>query len=730
MALLTPLVQSNNRLYKTYASRLAKLRILTIEDFLYHLPSRYEDYSVISKINQIQPGETVTVQGQVLDIKNQYLRNARIKTIQKASLSDDTGTMELVWFNQPFLTKTINKNTMLSVSGSVNGLANKLSMQSPEYEILTSDNPIHTGRLIPIYPETKGISSKWLRRQIHTILQEYKSSLIEYLPKNILERFHFPPLEEAIQEIHFPRNHEQASIARKRLGFDELFLLQLASIERRKEWQRNNTGQPLIIQKYQKELTKFIDSLPFKLTTAQEKAIKEILHDLEQTKQMNRLLQGDVGSGKTVVAAMAMYLAYLNNCQSVFLAPTEILAEQHFTNISKLLSPFGIKVGIVTGSKKLKSEAQNPKIPSNPFTKGGTEGGGFISAGAGFQPAPKRSEPSYKLAPAQIKEKNLNSKHDFDILVGTHALLSKKIKSDRLALVIIDEQQRFGVEQRSLIRKKGDNPHLLTMTATPIPRTVALTMYGDLDLSYLNEMPQGRKKIKTWLVPPEKREGAYNWIRKQINETDSQAFIICPFIKESESMQTVKAAAKEYEHLKKEVFPDLTLALLHGKLKSKEKERVMSDFQNKKSDILVATPVVEVGIDIPNATIIMIEASERFGLAQLHQLRGRVGRRDQQSYCLLFSENQNESITKRLKSLETIDRGVELAQLDLRIRGQGDIYGTSQHGVPKLKVASFSDTALIQKAKHVADEIFPHLSNYVLLKQKVTNLTLKKVAPD
>ena len=352
------------------------------------------------------------------------------------------------------------------------------------------------------------------------------------------------------------------------------------------------------------------------------------------------------------------------------------------------MSPLGLKIDIRTGSKK-KSLTPNP----------------------------------YNLCP--------------NILIGTHALLSDKIKLENLALVVIDEQQRFGVEQRSLIRKKGERTHLLTMTATPIPRTVALTMYGDLDLSYLNEMPLGRKKIKTWLVPPEKRDAAYNWIKKQIKETDSQAFIICPFIEESETMQTIKAAAKEFEYLKKEVFQDLPagrqglkLGLLHGKLKSKEKEQVMQDFKNKKSDILVATPVVEVGIDIPNATIIMIEAAERFGLAQLHQLRGRVGRGEKQSYCLLFSGSQNGSSLTRLKALETIYSGAELSELDLRLRGHGDFYGTAQHGVPKLKIASFGDTLLIQKTKQTADEIFPDISNYPILEQKINAITLKKVSPD
>ena len=709
MTLQTPLKQHTNHVFKIFADKLEKLRINTIEDFLYHLPARYEDYSVISKINQVQAGETVTIQGQIIEIKNQYLKNARIRTIQKAIVCDDTGTIELIWFNQPFLIKSINKNSKISASGRVEGSGKKISMQSPEFEILINGQPpIHTGRLIPVYPETKGISSKWLRRQIHKILKDHKNELLEYLPTNIIDKFQFMDFSQALKEIHFPRDLNFAQKAKERLAFDELFLIQLSALKRKKEWKQNITAQPFTIKKYQKELNNFVDSLPFTLTNTQQKAIKEITQDLEQNKSMNRLLQGDVGSGKTVVAAVAMYTAFLNGFQSILLAPTEILAQQHYDTISKLLSPFGIKVDLVTGSKK------QSVIPAE-----------WLQA---MSPPARQGQSEVKRSRGISCHKSTNSK--FDILVGTHALLSDKIKLDKLALVIIDEQQRFGVEQRGIIRKKGTNPHLLTMTATPIPRTVALTMYGDLDLSYLNEIPIGRKKIKTWLVPAEKRNAAYDWIRDQIKKTDSQTFIICPFIEQSESMQTVKAASKEYDRLKKQIFPNIKICLLHGKLKSKEKEQVMSDFKNKKLDILVATPIVEVGIDIPNATIIIIETAERFGLAQLHQLRGRVGRGDKQSYCLLFSESQTESVTKRLKSLETIYSGAELAELDLRLRGPGNLYGTAQHGIPKLKVASFSDTLLIQKARFEAQEVFPNITSYPLLEKKVNAITLQTITPD
>ena len=675
-------ITHGSRTVKQYASRLEKLGIRTFFDFLLHLPSRYEDYSLVTSIAAIQPGETVTIQGIILEMKTQYMRGMRIRTMQKALLTDGTGTIELTWFNQPYLTRVIQPQATVSASGKVDrfGRSKNLSMQSPQYEILMHNvEAIHTGRLIPVYPETQGVTSKWLRRQVHSILKQHLEELSEYLPDTIIRTHKLIPYPEAIRDVHFPKNLEQAERARERLSFDELFLMQLAAMKRRSQWQQKQKGLPMQIKQQQTAIQQCINSLPFKLTDAQNKALEHIFRDMEQDTPMNRLLQGDVGSGKTIVAAISMYAAYLNGYQSVLMAPTEILATQHYKSVSQLLQPLGLHVALRTGSSKL-------------------------------TPSPLPLHP--------------------DILIGTHAVLSEKVQFKNLGLVIIDEQQRFGVEQRSIIRKKGNNPHVLTMTATPIPRTVALTMYGDLDLSYLNEMPHGRKKVKTWLVPPEKRSGAYEWIRKQIQETKSQAFIVCPFIEPSETMQTIKAVNKEYERLTKDVYPDLKLGLLHGKLKAKEKDAVLKDFRDGIYDILVATPVVEVGIDIPNATIIMIEAAERFGLAQLHQLRGRVGRGDKQSYCLLFTDSKEAQNSRRLKGMETIYSGAELAELDLKIRGAGELYGTAQHGIPKLKAASFSDTELIQKARVAAESVFGKLEQYPLLEQKVEEIMTHDIAPD
>lgn len=668
MDLQKPISQVS-RSYKMFAQRLEKLGIIKVEDFLLHIPFRYEDYSLISKISSIQAGEIITIQGTIEDIKNQYTR--RFKTLQKAVVSDDTGKIEILWFNQPFLTRVLKVGDRVSISGKVELDKNKPVMISPNYEVIFNNQTIHTGRLVPIYPETRGITSKWLRRQIFNILEEEKQ-ISDYLPQNLLEKNNLISLKEAINNIHFPKNIEQAREARQRLSFDELFIIQLAAALRKKQWQEEKVKKPWNIEI--NKIDKFIKMLPFELTNSQKTAAKEILTDLSSKKAMNRLLEGDVGSGKTVVAVISMLVAFLNGFQSAFMAPTEILAKQHFKTVSEFLSLFKVKVELLTSSSKIKDL-------------------------------------------------------DFDILIGTHSLIYKKANFKKLGLIVIDEQQRFGVQQRSIMRLKGDNPHLLTMTATPIPRTVALTMYGDLDLSVLEEMPKGRVKIKTWLVPPIKRSGAYSWIDKQVKKGD-QVFIVCPFIEESESMISVKAATKEYERLKKEIFPNLKLGLLHGKLKAKEKDEVLKSFKDKKIDILVSTPVVEVGIDIPNATIMLIEEAERFGLAQLHQLRGRVGRSDKQSYCLLFTQSKNPLTIERLKSLETIFSGALLSELDLKLRGPGQIYGIAQHGVPNLKVATFSDFSLIEKTKQASLEISKEINKYPLLLEKINQINLKQVSPD
>ncbi|HSW96753.1 MAG TPA: ATP-dependent DNA helicase RecG [Candidatus Saccharimonadales bacterium] len=684
---LQTLIKDAGPLLKKYATRLESMDIYTFEDLLFHIPFRYDDYSLVSPINKLQAGETVTVIGKITVIKNDYTRQ-RFKTLQKATLEDETGSIDIVWFNQPYLAKMLHRGDTIAIAGKVGKNANKLQFTAPEYELLTIDpvtgkrsTTLHTARLVPIYHESYGVSSKWLRRQTYKILQENKDYFSEHLPNSIKEKYGFMEYFQTIEQIHFPNSNTHASLARTRLAFEELFFSQIKAMQRRTIWKKQLLGQPFKVAEFKDTLELFTKNLPFTLTAAQQKSIKHIFADMRKKQPMNRLLEGDVGSGKTIVGAISMYLAYLNGYQSVLMAPTEILAQQHHATISKLLEPLGVTVLLQTGSSK------------------------------------------------GIKNKKDETKN-FHILIGTHAVLSNKINFDNLGLVVIDEQQRFGVKQRALIRNKGKNPHFLTMTATPIPRTIALTMYGHLDLSVLDALPKGRKLIKTWFVPSAKRNGAYQWIEKELRETNSQAFIICPFIEESESMTTVKAAAKEFEHLSKNVWPGLKIGLLHGKMKAKEKDEILQKFREKEFDILVATPVVEVGIDIPNATIIVIEAAERFGLSQLHQLRGRVGRGDKQSYCMLFTESRNPQTIERLKAMEKMHIGAELAEFDLRLRGAGDMYGTAQHGQTFFKIATFGDIDLIEKAKIEAEKIVPELDKYPELVKKLNKQTDQEVSPD
>lgn len=653
----------------TYAKKLTKLGIFTIGDLLFHFPTRYLDYRLISKINLLQPEETVTIQGTVLEINNIFTKNG--KRIQKGIVVDETGQIEIVWYNQPFLTRVIKPGMSINLSGKVSWFGNKVVLESPDYEILRptindrQTKNIHTGRLVPIYSETAGVSSKWLRSRIVTALKLTIPEITDHFPDSFRQTYGLIPLSTAFEEIHFPNDKEVLESARKRLSFDELFQIQLFSKYLRSKWEKEEVGNPLVVD--QEKVLSFMSSLPFELTNAQKKAIKEILADMGKTKPMNRLLEGDVGSGKTVVAAIAMYVTFFNGYQSILMAPTEILAQQHFQTINTLLSGMGINVKLLTSSTKSKREA---------------------------------------------KEK-------VDVIIGTHAILWEKGITKKLGLVVIDEQHRFGVEQRQKLKEKGINPHLLSMTATPIPRTTALTLYGELDLSIIDEMPKGRSLVKTWVVPREKRSKAYEWVRKQINETSGQIFIICPLIEESETMTSTKAAKKEFEYIKSIVFPDFKVGLLHGRQTSKEKQKVLSQMKKGILNALVATPVVEVGIDIPNAIIMIIEGAERFGLAQLHQLRGRVGRGIKQSYCLLFTETDKEQTLIRLKAMEKNSIGARLAQLDLELRGPGEIYGTKQHGRISLKIANLTDIVLLDKTKEAANLVLSHLDNFPLLHESL-----------
>lgn len=649
------------RVGPSFAKKFQKLGVNTINDLFYHVPSRYMDYSLVTTINNLRANETVTIHAKIVSLTNIFSK--RGVRMQIGSLEDATGKITVVWFNQPFLIRTLYPGRLVSVSGKVGFFNRKLCLNSPDYELLDTEDSktLHTGRFVPVYAETFGLSSKWIRRIILNTFD--KVEIHEFLPNETLQRFQLVGEREAIDKVHFPKNLEDVDIGRKRLGFNELLDLQLKSEYRKLNWSKTKVKNILKIDRL--DINRFVDSLPFKLTQSQIKSMEEILNDLGKSVPMNRLLEGDVGSGKTVIAAVGAFASFLNGYQTLIMAPTQILANQHYETLKKLFKKFNLRVSLITSS---------------------------------------------------IKKMELGRT---DIFIGTHSLLKSKIKFDKVAFVVIDEQHRFGVAQRALLVKSHGTPHVLTMTATPIPRTVALTTYGDLDLSVLKDMPKGRQEIKTWVVPETKRSGAYTWIDKQITVNASQAFIVCPLIEDSESetMTDIKSVTSEFEKLKK-IFANKKLGLLHGRLKSKEKEEVLQDFKNGKTDILVSTPVVEVGIDIPNATMMIIEAAERFGLAALHQLRGRVGRGVKPSYCLLFSNFHSGTAFMRLKAMEKTHSGFELAELDLKLRGPGEIFGTSQSGFPELRVASWSDYELIKSAKDTAYDAIKFPEKYPLLKTK------------
>jgi len=607
----------------TYEKKLEKLGILTISDLLHHIPHRYIDFSKITKIKDLKIGEVVTTIGTITSIRNQATKSGRL--MQIGQIEDETGKISVAWFSQPFLTRMLFPGTKIAISGELSWFNKQLAFFSPQYEkIEDNHDTVHTGKIIGVYPATAGLSSKWIKARIKYVLDRVKI-------ENPLD-------DEALKKIHFPLTLEDTVKARERLAFNEFVDLLIKAKERKKKLLKKK-GISLSLNK--DEVGQFIKSLPFELTNSQDRVTKEILSDLSRKVPMNRLLQGDVGSGKTIVSAISAFAVFLNGYQTIFLAPTQILANQHYESLKSIFKDFTIRISLITGS-------------------------------------------------VVKKELGIN-----DIVVGTHALLTKTF--EKVGLLVIDEQHKFGVKQINFLQKI--NPHVLTMTATPIPRTIAQTLFSDMDLSIIDELPKNRQKIKTWLVPNQKRGDAYAWINKQIEDYKSQVFIICPLVEESESetLKDVKSVKKEFANLQA-IFKDLKLGLLHGKLKEKEKNEVLTNFKNGKIDILVSTPVVEVGIDIPNATIMVIEDSDRVGLAQLHQLRGRVGRGQKESYCLLFTDNDSDKATERLTALTKITSGFELAELDLKLRGAGDVLGTKQSGLHSLKIADWSDIKLIKLA--------------------------------
>jgi ATP-dependent DNA helicase RecG len=641
------------------ANKLANLDIHTVGDFLKLYPRRYDDYRSLKTISQLQYGEDVTIIGQVWETRKRDIRNNR--TIVTSILSDGTATIEATWFNQPWLVNRLRPGTQIVISGKVDQFLGRLTFQSPEWEELDKEQ-IHTGRLVPVYPLTQGVTAKWLRNHVKSTVDYWAGRLPDYLPAESCERLKMPGLGEAVRQIHFPDDWEQLEVARRRLAFDELLMIQLGVLRQRQAW-RAQQGQPVHIQSG--AVDDLLKVLPFELTAAQRRTLDDIVGDLQGKVPMSRLLQGDVGSGKTVVALLAMVLTAQDGGQTAILAPTEILAEQHFKSMSRLLAPISETLGRQFNIQWL---------------TGGTS-------------TTERKEILENLANGQI-----------DILVGTHAIIQSNVEVKDLRLAIIDEQHRFGVGQRAALRQKGFNPHMLVMTATPIPRTLALTLYGDLDLSIIDEMPPGRQPIETRWLTPRERERAYSFIEAQVQK-GRQAFIICPLVEESEKTEA-KSAIEEHKRLQTQVFHRLKLGLLHGRMKADEKEKVMKAFRDQQTQILVSTSVVEVGIDVPNATVMLVEGANRFGLAQLHQFRGRVGRSEHQSYCLLLADKMTSEAEKRLQAIERTNDGFELAEHDLQMRGPGEFFGTRQSGLPDLKLVKLTDAKLLELARKEAQLIF------------------------
>ena len=678
----------------TYARRLERLNIRTVRDLLFHLPRRYDDYSRLKRIDELRYGEEVTLVGTVWDTKTRQARNGL--HITTCIVADNSGTIEVTWFNQPYLASRLRPGREIVLSGKVEEYLGRLTFQSPTWEPLEREQ-LHTGRLVPVYPLTEGLSDRWLRRLIKTTLDGYVSQVVDPLPAYLRNQERLPDLAAALRAVHFPRNQEEIAQARRRLCFEEFLLVQLGVLRKRHAWRsRHGMAAPP-----NPAVEQFFAALPFRLTAAQERAWRQISADLAQATPMSRLLQGDVGSGKTVVAVAAMLQVVASGQQAALMAPTEILATQHFDTICRLIGELTlprdggreepVRVALLTGSLRAREKAEVREA---------------IAAG------------------------------EVDIVVGTHALIQEGVQFHQLGLVIVDEQHRFGVQQRTSLRQKGEGdlvPHLLVMTATPIPRTLALTIYGDLDLSVIDELPPNRQRVITHLIAPRERERAYQFVRAQVDK-GHQAFIICPLIEETDKMEA-KAATEEYERLQEEVFPDLRLALLHGRMKADEKDAIMEAFRNGEYDVLVSTAVVEVGIDVPNATVMLIEGANRFGLAQLHQFRGRVGRGDAQSYCLLISDSAAQEAMDRLAIVARTHDGFALAEEDLRLRGPGEFFGTRQSGLPDLKVATLSDGRILEDARRVARTIFesdPDLAQpaHAALRERVSSFWSEEAEPN
>ena len=685
-----------------FVQRFAQMGIHTVKDLLYHFPTRYEDFSQIYPINDLEPGQQATIQGTVEDV-NVRRTWKRHLTIVEAKITDESGTLRAVWFNQPYIKNVLRPGRLANFSGKVALSDDELYLSHPTYELVDSSDAEtrHTARLVPIYPETRGLTSKGIRFVIQPLLNNLRP-VAEWLPAEVRRAHGLLEINAALRAVHFPEHIEDSALAKKRFAFEDLFLLHLLNIRQKLKLAREK-APPLTTDI--ERLKKVLASLPFELTQSQKRSLWEIVQDLARNRPMNRLLQGDVGSGKTVIAALAALVASWNGYQTALMAPTEVLARQHFATLKQLflrLAPSDqapLAILTAAGAKALYGDDLETEIKKPKLAAGLRTG-------------------------------------DFKIVIGTHALIQKGVDFERLGLVVIDEQHRFGVNQRQALTRgsarieKPGLPHFLSMSATPIPRTLMLTVFGDLDISTIDELPAGRKKIVTKIVDPQNRLKAYGFIRAHIQK-GRQTFVICPRIESadasaSDSRQAklweVKSVKEEYEKLSRKIFPELRVAMLHGQLKAKEKEAIMKKFRGGETDILVSTSVVEVGVDVPNATIMMIEGAERFGLAQLYQFRGRVGRGEHQSYCFLFTDSAAKQTAERLTAIVTAKNGFELAEMDLELRGPGEFIGDKQTGLPDIAMRGLQNAELIRDSRQAAVEVIqadPNLKNNPALAAKL-----------
>jgi len=733
--MLTPQTKlaSIPKILPKYAKLLEKLSLYTIEDLLFYFPFRYDDFSKTVPISEEYLNQTVTVQGKIIKSKLTRIFRRRMSIVEIIIRDENNLPLKAVWFNQPYIAENLKEGLEVRLSGKI--VLNKkfLSMSNPAWERATRE-ATNTGAIIPVYNETRGLTSKWLRWQIKPLIQIARQ-LDDPIPFEVREKLNLFDLQTALAQIHFPESKEKLIRAQKRFAFEEMFLVQLKTLQVRSSWSKEKSTAIKFDEKLIKD---FVSQLPFKLTDAQRKASFEILKDLEKERPMNRLLNGDVGSGKTLVAAISALQVLASNYQVAIMAPTEVLAKQHYLNFCELLKNYEINIALLTNSYQEINNYESRIMNDENNSK-------LIIHNSELKSSQNKNHKRKNLL-EEIRNGNVN------LVIGTHALIQKdacpvesakggaklfnRVNFHNLALTIIDEQHRFGVSQRAFFQQEiekiddgisGKIPHFLSMTATPIPRTLTLTLFGNLDLSLLDEMPKNRKPIITKIILPEERQKIYSFIRSEIQK-GRQAFVILPLVEESKILTEVKAAVQEHQRLSQDIFPDLNLGLLHGKLKPAEKEKVMRDLKDKKLDILVATAVVEVGIDIPNATVMIIEDADRFGLSQLHQFRGRVGRSEKQSYCFLFSSSNTENSKERLEALEQFSDGFQIAEKDLALRGPGQFLGTVQSGLPDIAMENLTNVKLIkisqEEAKNILREDFT-LKNYPALQKALQKFNEK-----